>query len=94
MATAALTIPRGEQMSSGIVWDPINTPQWPHGVCVGLAWLDRRGKKPSVKGDLLIYSICVTVSGQCMSVAIIISSKMDFNSCVVFPNPVTYMICI
>ena len=47
----------------------------------GSAWLDRVGKKPSVKADLFIYSNCVTVSGQCLSVAIIISNKMDFNSC-------------
>jgi len=52
MATATLTIPQGEQMSSGIVWTtghPINAPQWPHRVCDGHAWLDRVGKKPSVK---------------------------------------------
>jgi len=39
------------------------------------------GKNLSVKADLLIYSNGVTVSGQCLSVAIIISNKMDFNSC-------------
>jgi len=61
---------------------PINAPQWPHRVCVGPAWLDRVGKKPSVKADLLIYGNCVTVAGQCLSVAIVISNKMDFNSCV------------
>jgi len=42
---------------------PINAPQWPHRVLVGPAWLDRVGKRPSVKADLLIYSNCVTVSG-------------------------------
>jgi len=55
---------------------------WPHfeePVCVGPAWLHRVGKKPSVNADLLIYGNCVTVSGQCLSVAIIISIKMDFN---------------
>jgi len=41
---------------------PINAPQWPYRVWVGPAWLDRVGKKPSVKADLLIYSNCVTVS--------------------------------
>jgi len=55
-------------------------PQWPHRVCDGPAWLDRVGKKLSVKADL-IYSNYVTVSGQYLSVAIIISNKMDFNSC-------------
>jgi len=64
----------------GTTGHPINAPQWPHRVCVGPAWLDRVGKKPSVKADLLIYSNCVTVSGQCLNVAIIISNKMDFNS--------------
>jgi len=39
---------------------PIYAPQWPHSVCVGLAWLDRISKKPSVKADLLISSNCVT----------------------------------
>ena len=37
-------------------------------------------KRPSIKADL-IYSSFVTVSGQCMSVAIILSNKMDFDSC-------------
>jgi len=66
MATAALTIPRGEQTSSGtfdITGCPINAPQWPHGFCVGAVWLDRIGKKSSVKANLLIYGNCVTVSG-------------------------------
>jgi len=65
MATAALTIPRGEQTLSGTFGTagyPINAPQWPHRVCVGPAWLDRISKKPSVKADL-IYSNCITVSG-------------------------------
>jgi len=48
---------------------------------VSPAWLDRVGKRPSVKAHL-IYSNCVTVSGQCLSVVIIISNKMYFNSCV------------
>jgi len=39
-----------------------NAPQWPHSVCVGSAWLDRVGKKLSVKADL-IYGNCATVSG-------------------------------
>jgi len=50
--------------------------------------------KDSVNADLLIYSSFVTVSGQCMSVAIIISNKMDFNfahTWRVFVNPVTYI---
>jgi len=53
-------------------------PQCPHRVCDGPAWLDRVGKKPSLKADLLIYSNCVTVSGQCLSVAIIISRAEQY----------------
>jgi len=65
----------------GTTCHPIRAPQWPHRVHDGPAWLDRVGKKPSVKEDLLIYSSCVAVSGQCLSVAIITSNEMDFNSC-------------
>jgi len=70
-----------------IEWDSLAShailliPQWPHRVCDGSAWLDRLSKKPSVKVDLFIYRNCVTVSGQYLSVAIIINNKMDFNSC-------------
>jgi len=88
MARAALTIPRGEQTLSkqfGTTGYPINTPQWPHRVCVGSAWFDRVGKKPFVKADLFIYSNCVTVSGQCLSMAII---KITW---LIFSNPVTYI---
>ena len=60
---------------------PINAPQWPQRVYASPAWLDRVSKKLSVKADLLIYGNCVTVSTQCLGVAIIISNKMDFNSC-------------
>jgi len=60
---------------------PINASQWPHRVCVGPVWLDRVSKNLFVKADLLIYNNCVTVSGQCLGIAIIISNKMNFNSC-------------
>jgi len=43
----------------------------------GLIW----SEKAICKTDLLIYSNCVTVSGRCLSVATIISNKIDFNSC-------------
>jgi len=49
-------------------------------VCDGPAWLDRVSKKLSIKADL-IYGNSVTVSEQCLSVAIIISNEMDLNSC-------------
>jgi len=65
----------------GTTCHPINAPQWLHRVCDGPAWLDRVSKKPSVKANLLIYINCVKVSRQCLSVAIIISNKLDFNSC-------------
>jgi len=60
---------------------PVNAPQWLHRVCFGPSWLDKVDKRSSVKADLPIYSSFVTVSGQCMSVDIIISNKMDFNFC-------------
>jgi len=69
---------------------PINAPKWPHRVCVGPAWLDRVSKKLSVKADLLIYSNCVTVPGQCLSVAIIIRISILVLTGMVFLNPVTY----
>ena len=45
------------------------------------SWLDRVGKKLSVKADLAIYSYIVTVSGQYLSVAITLSNQMDFSYC-------------
>jgi len=38
----------------GTTGHPINSPQWPHRAYVDPVWLDRVGKKPSVKADLLI----------------------------------------
>jgi len=46
----------------GTTGQPIIASQWLHRVCVGPVWLDRVGKKPSVKADLLIYGNCVTMS--------------------------------
>ena len=60
----------------------------PHRLCCDSLWLDRVGKKPSLKADLLIYTYIVTVSGQYLSVAIKLSNKMDF-SYYGFTNPVT-----
>jgi len=61
---------------------PINAPQGPRMVYYGSLWLDRVGTRPSVKVDLLIYTSLIIVSGQCTSVAIAISNKINFNSCV------------
>jgi len=60
----------------------------------GLSWLDRVGKKLSVKQTCFyIHNNIVTVPGQYLGVAIIfIENKRDFNFCaymVGFPNPVT-----
>jgi len=41
--------------------DPQTTLLMPHRVCFGLSLLDRVGKMPSVKEDLLIYSNFATV---------------------------------
>jgi len=60
---------------------PINAPQGPHRVYYGPSWLDMVNNRPSAKADLLIYNNSfATLSGQCTSVAIIISNKVDFNS--------------
>jgi len=72
----------------------IKAPQWPRRVCDGPAWFDRVGKKLSVKADLLIYSNCVTISGQCLSVATITSNKMDFNSVYGWFSQIQSYICM
>jgi len=41
----------------GTTGHPINTPQWPLRVCIGLTWLDRVGKRLPVKADLLMVII-------------------------------------
>jgi len=38
----------------GTTFRLIKASQWPHSVCDGPAWLDRVGKKLSIKADLLI----------------------------------------
>ena len=47
-----------------------------------------------MKADLAIYTHVLGVPGQYESVALMLSHKMDFNSCAnigtVFANPVTY----
>jgi len=54
---------------------PLNGPTG----CFGLLLLDRVNKRPSVKADQLIYSTFIAMSGQCTSMAIIISNKIDFS---------------
>ena len=55
-------------------------------------WFYMVGKKPSVKADLAIYSHVLDVSGWCMSVSLILGIKLDFSSCAIFTNPVTFVI--
>ena len=46
----------------------IKSLQWFHRPCSAPLWIDRVGKKPSVKADLAIYSYvigCVWVVGKC-----------------------------
>ena len=72
----------------------ISAPQWPHKPCDAPIQLYRVSKKPSVKADLAMYSHIVDVSGQCMSVSLILGCKLDFSSLPlgpVFANPVTYI---
>ena len=59
----------------------INASQVPHRLRCDSSWLGRVGKKPSLKADLAIYSYIVTVSGQHLNVAIMLSNKMDFRYC-------------
>jgi len=81
MATATPTIPQGEQVEWNSLLPHATLLMSPR-VCNGPVWLDSVDKKPPVKADLLIYSNCITVSGQYWSVAIIISNKiMYFNFC-------------
>ena len=47
--------------------------QWSHILCCYSSRLDRVGKKLSVKADLVIYNYIVTVSGQYLSVTIILN---------------------
>ena len=41
----------------------LNAPQRAQRICFHPLWLDRVGKKPSVKADLTMYSYIVTVTG-------------------------------
>ena len=62
----------------------ISAPQWLHRPCNASRQLYKVGKKPFVKVDLAIYSYIVDVSGQCMSVSLILGFKLDFNSCAIW----------
>ena len=67
----------------------IDAPQVPRKLCCDSSWLDRVGKKPSLKADMAIYSYIVTVSGEYLSVAITLSNKMGLIIQSAFTNPVT-----
>ena len=58
----------------------ISAPQWSHMHCNGLMQLDRVGKKLSVKADLVIYSHVADISGQRITVSLILGFKLDFSS--------------
>ena len=58
-----------------------SAPQWFHRPCNAHTQFYRVGKKPSVKAYLAIYSHILDVSGQCMSVSLILGIKLDFISC-------------
>ena len=60
----------------------ISAPQWFHRPCNAPTWSYRVSKKPSVKGDLAIYSQVVDDdSGQYMSVLLILGFNLVFSSC-------------
>ena len=59
------------------------TVHWFHRPCSALSWFDMVSKEPSVKADLAIYSHVLGMSAQCWSVAILVSYKLNFTSCVV-----------
>ena len=67
----------------------IDAPQVPLRLRCDSSWLDRVGKKPTLKADLAIYSYIVTVSGQYLSVAIIKWISIIVTKRLVFTNPVT-----
>jgi len=73
------------------------TPSIPSVVPQCLFWplMTWQGQQKALcKADLLIYGNIVTVSRQCLSVAIVLSNKMDFNfvnTWMAFPNPITYI---
>ena len=63
--------------------------------CGAPSWIDRVDKKPAVKVDLAIHSCVLGVTGQCMSVALMlainwISVLVIIRS--VFANPDTFVI--
>ena len=59
----------------------IKAPQWLHRPCSVPPWIDRVGKKPSMKADLAIYSY---VLAWCAWVATMLCYKLDFSSCVIW----------
>ena len=68
----------------------IDAIHWVHRCCGALSWFDRLEKKPSVKADWAIYTHMLGVPRQYLSVAIMLSYKLDFSCCadmVGFPRP-------
>ena len=61
----------------------ISAPQWSHRPYNAPKQFYRVGKKPSVKADLAIYSHVLDLSGQCMSVSLMLGIKLDFSSVIV-----------
>ena len=59
----------------------ISAPQLANRTCNAPTRFYRVGKKKSVKADLAIYSKVLDVSGQCMSISLILFIKLDFSSC-------------
>ena len=71
----------------------ISAHQRPYRPCNAPIRLYRVSKKPSVKGDLAMYSHIVDVSKQCMSVSLTLGCNwisVPVPLGLVFANPVTY----
>ena len=73
------------------VWNPINSDKCSP-VMHQRGFSGSVGKKLSVKANLVIYSHILNVSGQGMSISLILGTKLDFSFCanwMVFANPFT-----
>ena len=60
----------------------VNATHWLNRPCSAPSWFDRVQEKPAVKADVAIYTYMLGVSGQYKSVDLVLSYKLDFNSCV------------
>ena len=68
----------------------ISVPQWLYRSCNAPMQYCRVGKKLSVKADRTIYSHIVDVSGDCMSVSLILGISVLVTIWSDFVNPVTH----